>query len=391
MTTALVTLVGAGAGFATTSDPFQTVVYSGASVRVPASWPVVNLDAAPDTCVRFDQHAVYLGTPGAHPACPARLFGRTETVWIQRLDPTSDDAKRATRTTQIASQPVRTDPDSSVTQTLVDVLDSTGAQVSISYGDDRDTARGIEASLQADGPSARGPLTRTDSTPAPPSPLNDQFSGGGFDACAAPDTGTMQAWLASPYRGVGVYIGGSQRACAQPNLTSAWLNTVRGQGWHVWPMYVGLQPPCVGQGGLGHIDPNNARAQGVQAADDAANIAQRLGFGSGTPLIYDMEHYNGCGATVTAFLDGYDAQLHARGYGAGLYESGSNFADVTNANITKPDAVDIAVWNGQATPGTSSTPASYAGHQIHQYQGGHNESYGGQTINIDNDQLDINL
>src|SRR5438270_11006548 len=40
----------------------QQVSYLGLTFSVPADWPVVTL--GPTTCVRFDQHAVYLGTPG---------------------------------------------------------------------------------------------------------------------------------------------------------------------------------------------------------------------------------------------------------------------------------------------------------------------------------------
>ena len=34
----------------------------------------------------------------------------------------------------------------------------------------------------------------------------------------------MAAWAASPYRAIGVYIGGANRACSQPNLTSSWVS-----------------------------------------------------------------------------------------------------------------------------------------------------------------------
>ena len=46
------------------------------------------------------------------------------------------------------------------------------------------------------------------------------FIGLGFDACTAPSTRTMAAWGSSPYRAVGVYIGGLNRGCSQPNLTA---------------------------------------------------------------------------------------------------------------------------------------------------------------------------
>src|ERR1700720_4062064 len=42
----------------------KTVAYAGYEFQVPASWPVYRLDEHPKTCVRYDVHAVYLGTPG---------------------------------------------------------------------------------------------------------------------------------------------------------------------------------------------------------------------------------------------------------------------------------------------------------------------------------------
>ena len=60
----------------------KTVVYRGYEFQVPASWPVYRLDQHPATCVRYDVHAVYLGTPGANMQCPAGLVGRTQTVSV---------------------------------------------------------------------------------------------------------------------------------------------------------------------------------------------------------------------------------------------------------------------------------------------------------------------
>jgi hypothetical protein len=60
----------------------RTITYAGYEITVPASWPVYRLDADPGQCVRYDVHAVYLGTPGVNQQCPAGLVGRTETVSI---------------------------------------------------------------------------------------------------------------------------------------------------------------------------------------------------------------------------------------------------------------------------------------------------------------------
>jgi hypothetical protein len=60
----------------------KTVAYRGYEFQVPESWPVYRLDQHPATCVRYDVHAVYLGTPGVSMRCPAGLVGRTQTVSV---------------------------------------------------------------------------------------------------------------------------------------------------------------------------------------------------------------------------------------------------------------------------------------------------------------------
>ena len=51
----------------------------------------------------------------------------------------------------------------------------------------------------------------------------------------------MSAWWGtSPYTSYGPYIGGANRACAQPNLTKSWVHTVTQQGWTLLPIWAGL-------------------------------------------------------------------------------------------------------------------------------------------------------
>src|SRR5271166_2042568 len=52
------------------------------------------------------------------------------------------------------------------------------------------------------------------------------YTGPAFDTCTAPPLTTMQAWTASPYRAIGVYVGGQNRTCLQPELTSSWVRAV---------------------------------------------------------------------------------------------------------------------------------------------------------------------
>ncbi|WP_163567614.1 glycoside hydrolase domain-containing protein [Fodinicola feengrottensis] len=51
-------------------------------------------------------------------------------------------------------------------------------------------------------------------------------------------------------RGWRLYIGGTNRGCAQANLTSSWVSQQDAAGWHLFPIYVGLQAPCAPASGL---------------------------------------------------------------------------------------------------------------------------------------------
>src|SRR5579863_842119 len=77
---------------ATSGTKWQNVTYNGVSLKVPASWPVINLARHPKACPRLDVHAVYLGKPGPNPLCPAGLVGKTEAVMIGPLPKASPKA-----------------------------------------------------------------------------------------------------------------------------------------------------------------------------------------------------------------------------------------------------------------------------------------------------------
>jgi hypothetical protein len=370
------------------------VTFDGVSLRVPASWPVVNLSRRPRACPRLDVHAVYLGRPGPDPVCPANLQGKTGAVTVQPVNEAAPDYRQATRRVVIGGRPARTNADAAVTHTIVDILPSAGVEVSLSYGRSPALARSIQSSIAITGRARAMQLT----APAAIRPATPQgvVRGPGFDTCAAPSAGTMRDWLASPYRAIGIYIGGVNRACSQSNLTPAWIRSIQSRGWHYFPLYVGLQASCVAASGDARINAASAAAEGKAAADDAVTQAADLGIPAGTPIIYDMEAYSGgCGPAVTTFLSAWDSELHARGYVAGIYESFSNIADLVGAagQMTEPDIIHYADWDGQATTNSSYMPAKMwtDNQRIHQYLGGHDQTYGGATLNIDNDQLDVTL
>jgi hypothetical protein len=387
--------VAGAASAATARAPQRTVTYEGVSLRVPASWPVISLARHAHACPRLTVHAVYLGRPDADPVCPPNLKGRTTAVVMEPVSRESPDLRQATRATEVGGRAAQTNPDAAVTHTIIDVIPSAGVEISLSYGSSAALARYVESSVTVTG-AARAATGAVQ--PAAIQPLAPQgvVKGPGFDTCAAPSAATMHRWLSSPYRSVGVYIGGVNRACAQASLTSAWLHTLQSEGWHYFPMYVGLQAPCA-DGFVGTtIKKASAAAEGKAAADDAVTQAADLGIPTGTPIIFDMEAYRGgCHATVINFLSAWDSELQAKGYVAGIYESFSNIGDLiaAAATMTEPQVMYYADWDGHATTTSSYMPSDRwtDNQRIHQYQGGHNETWGGKTLNIDNDQLDVAL
>lgn len=231
-------------------------------------------------------------------------------------------------------------------------------------------------------------------------PAPGSFTGLGFDACSAPGSAAMDAWLSSPYRAVGIYFGGSNRGCAQPNLTPAWVTRQQANGWHLLPIYFGLQAPCTTSSKPNRIDPAQAAAQGRAEADTAVAAASALGLPRDSTLIFDMEAYQTgnptCTTTVLTFLGSWTSRLHDHGNLSAVYSSiASGVTDLVNDYDStirpRPDYLYFARWDGIA--GTAN-PAIPAGHwspnrRMHQYVGGHDETYGGVTINIDNDYVDV--
>ena len=122
--------------------------------------------------------------------------------------------------------------------------------------------------------------------------------------------------------------------------------------------------------------------------------ARRLGILPGNPIYYDMEGYSDGGANTTgvlAFFSGWTSRLNAEGYLSGVYGSVlSTQRDLVTRYHTgyrEPNDIWMANWNYRRTAQDPHIPAAEWSHhqRLHQYQGGHNESYGGVTMNIDGD------
>lgn len=326
---ALIALVAAPASAA--DAPTRTVHFDGRTVQVPQGWPVYRLNRDPRMCVRMDRRAVYLGSPSTQQRCPAEAIGRRRAILVEP----------------------------------------------------RSAARSSALPFAGQGASA--------------SAAGAIFTGLGFDACAAPSSRYMTAWGSSPYRAVGVYIGGVNRACSQPNLTSSWVAAQTEAGWHLIPTYVGLQAPTSACSSCAKLSSSQATAQGAAAATDAVEEASAVAMGPGSPIYYDMEAYSQTSSATAAtlvFLEAWTQKLHQLGYSSGVYSSSSSGIEDLAAQIGTgyelPDAIWTANWNGQQNTADPVVPSNaWAQHQrIHQYRGGHNETYGGVTINIDNNYVD---
>jgi hypothetical protein len=244
----------------------------------------------------------------------------------------------------------------------------------------------------------------TSSALSPPAPEGtvvagpSVFTGYGFDACTAPSSRSMRAWReSSPFEAVGVYIGGRNRACTQPSLTAAWVGEQVADGWHLIPIYVGLQATTSSCGSCAKLSSSFAAGQAEAEAEDAVADAEAIGIGPGSPIYHDMESYTrttaATGSTMT-FLAAWTQRLHELGYASGVYSSSaSGIADLAQrwgTSFTSPDNIWSANWNGRAdTEDPYLDPEAWPNHQrIHQYRGGHDEVWGGVRINIDSDYVD---
>lgn len=385
------------------SGTWQSVSYGGERASVPGGWQVYDLAAHPSVCPRFDRHAVYEGQSGPHPTCPAQALGVTEAMHLQPLTSAPSGALSHLAARTINGQPALVSTDDQVTHRIMAAFPGSGVLATISYGTDRALAEQVLGSFTA---APGRPAIATPRAAAPrPAPLaapalrfgSHGFSGLGFDTCQAPSESTMQAWLSSPYRAVGVYIGGANRACGDGPLSAQWVGDEVTAGWSIWPMYVGLQAPCADQAGLAPIDPTKAAAEGTAAADDAASDAQGFGMGTGTTIYFDMEAYDTanptCSQTVETFIEAWTAELHRQGYLSGFYSStssGIRDMEAIYGQPGAPDVIDFADWNGQATTSSGYIPATdWPSHdRLHQFSGSVNQTYDGVTINIDQDYAD---
>jgi hypothetical protein len=325
----------------------RNVHFEGRAVHVPQGYRVVRVGAHSRTCVRLDRRVVYLGGPSAEQKCPAgSILGRRRAI----------------------------------------VVGAHGRRIT---GDSPALSRAASGTLPRAAHASRAPATASVS--------GSVFTGLGFDTCSAPSSKAMAAWAESPFRGVGIYIGGENSACSQPNLSASWVSAQTTAGWHLIPTYVGLQAPTSSCSSCAKLTTVAAGTQGAAAAEDAVAEAVTIGIGIGSPIYFDMESYSpttSATKAVLTFLEAWTNKLHELGYLSGVYSSSgsgiANLAAQVGTTYALPDDLWIANWNNQENTLDPVVPSTaWANHQrIHQFRGGHDDTYGGVTINVDSDYVD---
>ncbi len=217
----------------------------------------------------------------------------------------------------------------------------------------------------------------------------------GFDACQAQSTSNLQAWwTSSPFKDVNFYMGGRNRACSQPNLNAAWISSALNIGWNLMPTWVGYQSQssiCTGCAKYS-ATAATARLQGADEANLAADAAEALGISKPNIIYFNLEKYNVETASDKSFVDGFNAQLTARGYIPGLYVHWTNIDSFTTI-ANPPQGVWVARWSGSGGTGPSSVPNPntitgvsdfiFVNKRIWQHYGDFNQTWGGVSIAID--------
>ena len=123
---------------------YKAVEYRGLRFQAPDDWPVYDLAKDPTRCVRFDQHAVYLGHAGTNQKCPAQLVGRTEAVQVEPIDAVSQNtASTATTPSAINGLTVRINPSPAINGKLIAAFDEVGLDATVTFRQDDALAQTI--------------------------------------------------------------------------------------------------------------------------------------------------------------------------------------------------------------------------------------------------------
>ena len=243
------------------------------------------------------------------------------------------------------------------------------------------------------------------------------FRGLGFDQCEAPSQSAMSTWIKkSPFRAAGIYISGASRACQrQSNLNATWVRKQLAAGWHLMPITLGPQASCstryprYGRNIDPTINPSSAnwyataKAQGELEAQRAVGAARNLGIVPGSTLFYDLEAFDtrrstSCTQSAIRFLHAWTTHAAHLPLRVGV---------LLQRRLRHPDdgrpAGEARQQHRHAGPDLDRRLERQGEHLLllhpqhgwqpygraKQYQGGHNETWGGVRINIDRNYLNL--
>ena len=258
----------------------------------------------------------------------------------------------------------------------------------------------------------RGGLSSVRSWPSSSSPLPEArprrsrhartvFTGYGFDACTAPiDECARRRGSPSPYRALGIYLGGVNRACKDGNLSASWVAS-DGRRW------AGTCCRCTsGSRRRASARPGSRASRpcgdGLERRDvprptTPAGLASTFGLPTGSPIYFDMEGYAAttrtCTKAVQSFVTGWVTELTREATFAGRLRQRRLHDPRRRRRSAALDArrdLDRELERRRRRVRRPVRQDSlWTNHQrVHQYKGGHNETWGGVTINIDSNFVD---
>ena len=227
------------------------------------------------------------------------------------------------------------------------------------------------------------------------------FIGNGFDACNAPSTAAMGAWMKAAisrrehlYRWRDAGLQQQQSHCQLGFLYAfdglAVDSDVRRP----------QTSTCTSFSGPARLtDPTKAATQGRQVADDAAGLSPGAGppgrLAAGCIRHGEADSRRRAAAAAPLFFERLDAGVARQRLDVRRLRSGGRFVTDLSAqwgtSYQEPDDLWFANWNDldsiYGDPYVSDS--QWSGHRrIHQWHGGATETYGGYSINIDADGVD---
>lgn len=227
------------------------------------------------------------------------------------------------------------------------------------------------------------------------------YTGHAFDKCEIPTLSQLQTWYNhSPYRAVNLYIGGISRFCTNAPLTASYIQSIYRQGWKLIPTWVGHQAPCTNFKYPFPYNVAQAYQYGVNNANQANARMKDLNLsnpdGSGSIVYLDLEHFGytpSCSAAARAYLEGWTARMTQLGITTGLYSTTSTITNNQFFNVGNQfEAVWAAEWyqNPGFRPNQTVWNLRYLSNihwpnyqRIVQYSGGHTQTWGGLSMDID--------